>query len=68
MKRNGKNYLITFCVKVLIVCGVLISPGCGGVGQFAISAAGNIVGSVVAEEIKEQREEKKGKKDGERTP
>ena len=68
MKRSGKNYLIVFCAKVLIVCGVLVSPGCAGVGQFAISAAGNIVGNLVAEEVKEQRKEKKEKNNGERTP
>ena len=68
MKRSGKNYLIVFCAKVLIVCGVLISPGCAGVGQLAISAAGNIVGSVVAEEIKEKRKEIKEKNNGEKSP
>ena len=67
MKRSGKNYLITFCAKILIVCGVLISPGCSGMGNLAISAAGNIIGTIVAEEIKEKHKEKKEIKDGEKS-
>ena len=68
MKRSGKNYLIVFCAKVLIVCGVLISPGCSGMGNLAISAAGNVIGSIVAEEIKEKRKEIKEKNNGEKSP
>ena len=67
MKRSGKNYLITFLLNILVVCGVLISPGCSGMGNLAISAAGNVIGSIVAEEIKEKRKEKKEKKDGEKS-
>lgn len=68
MKRSGKNYLITFCAKVLIVCGVLISPGCSGIADLAIGAAGNIIGNLVVEEVKEQRKEKEENKNGKESP
>ena len=67
MKRNRKNLLITFFTNILIVCGVLISPGCSGVGDLAIGAAGNIIGNLVVEEVKEQRKEKEEKKNGEKS-
>ena len=67
MKRNRKNLLILKNTAVLMVCGVLISPGCSGMGNLAISAAGNIIGTIVAEEIKEKHKEKKEIKDGEKS-
>ena len=47
MKRRGKNYLITFCAKILIVCGVLISPGCAALGDIAIGVTGHVIGDMI---------------------
>lgn len=68
MNRSGKNYLITFCVKVLIVCGVLISPGCAAIGDIAVGVTGHVIGDMVVDKVKEKINENGESKDGEKSP
>jgi hypothetical protein len=59
---------MTLCLKVLIVCGVLVSPGCAAVGNLVVSVTGHVIGDLVVDKVKEKINENEESKDGEKSP